>query len=78
MTSIEDTGGEGLSFLYLVVHWEFVHAPVNIWAEQIRLGDFYLFFLFLFGGVDQMCGSLDMEGLGSKCDQGALCENLKQ
>lgn len=56
MTSIEDAGGEGLSFLYLVVHWEFVYAPVNIWAEQIRHGDFYLFFLFLFGGVDQMGG----------------------
>lgn len=23
-------------------------------------------------------GSLDMEGLGSVCDKGALCENLKQ
>lgn len=38
------------------INWEFVHAPVSIWAEQIRLGDFYLFFFFLFGGVGQKGG----------------------
>lgn len=49
---------------------------MTIWATQVRLGVLISFFLFLGGGHKGQ--GVDLEGLGSKCDWGALCEIPKQ
>jgi hypothetical protein len=57
------------SFSLRADHWEFGHTPISLWATQIGL---CVFGLGEEDGRGWTQGWVDLGGMGSECDQGAL------